>query len=74
MLHCVNGTGSQSFAAGVLIYPRGKQLREKWDMIPDDTEVLMTHGPAYGQLTLLTFDCSYTFNRTVLYSNYVRFT
>ena len=26
--------------------PRGgKELREKWDMIPDDTQILVTHGP-----------------------------
>jgi 3',5'-cyclic AMP phosphodiesterase CpdA len=28
--------------------PRGEMLREKWAAIPDDTEVLLTHGPAYG--------------------------
>lgn len=25
--------------------PRGKRLAEKWAMIPDDTDVLITHGP-----------------------------
>lgn len=25
--------------------PRGKALAEKWRMIPDDTDVLITHGP-----------------------------
>jgi len=25
--------------------PRGKALKEKWDMIPNDTDVLITHGP-----------------------------
>ncbi len=29
---------------------RGKALREKWAMIPDDTEVLITHGPPRGIL------------------------
>ena len=24
---------------------RGSQLREKWDLIPNDTDVLITHGP-----------------------------
>lgn len=28
--------------------PRGARMAEKWDMIPDDTNVLITHGPAYG--------------------------
>jgi Icc-related predicted phosphoesterase len=27
--------------------PRGKALIEKWAMIPDDTSVLITHGPPY---------------------------
>ena len=27
---------------------RGKDIKEKWDLIPDDTEILVTHGPAYG--------------------------
>lgn len=25
--------------------PRGKELAEKWAMIPDDTDILITHGP-----------------------------
>lgn len=27
---------------------RGKALKEKWDLIPDDVDVLLTHGPPYG--------------------------
>lgn len=27
---------------------RGKEIREKWDLIPKDTEFLITHGPPYG--------------------------
>jgi Icc-related predicted phosphoesterase len=27
---------------------RGKNIREKWDLIPKDTNVLITHGPPYG--------------------------
>ena len=32
---------------------RGAPLKRKWDMIPDDTDVLMTHGPpaGYGDTT-----------------------
>lgn len=30
--------------------PRGEKLAEKWDKIPIDTDVLITHGPAYGML------------------------
>jgi predicted phosphodiesterase len=29
--------------------PRGgNELKEKWDMIPDDTDILITHGPPHG--------------------------
>jgi Icc-related predicted phosphoesterase len=28
--------------------PRGEALKQKWDLIPPDTEVLITHGPPYG--------------------------
>lgn len=27
---------------------RGPEIQEKWDMIPLDTDILITHGPAYG--------------------------
>ena len=26
---------------------RGEQIKRHWDAIPDDTEILITHGPAY---------------------------
>ncbi len=32
--------------------PRGPRLREKWALIPDDTDVLITHGPPHGILDL----------------------
>lgn len=28
--------------------PRGEACLEKWNMIPDDTDILVTHGPALG--------------------------
>lgn len=28
--------------------PRGEALRTKWDQIPEDVDVLVTHGPPYG--------------------------
>ena len=28
--------------------PRGTPLREHWELIPEGTDVLITHGPAYG--------------------------
>lgn len=27
---------------------KGKELKEKWDMIPNDVDILITHGPPYG--------------------------
>ena len=29
---------------------RGKQIREHWDLIPNDIDLLITHGPPYGIL------------------------
>ena len=26
---------------------RGEELAEKWKLIPDDTDILITHGPPY---------------------------
>ena len=28
----------------------GKELEDKWNEIPDDTDILITHGPAFGYL------------------------
>jgi len=28
----------------------GKELKEKWDAIPTNTDILVTHGPAFGKL------------------------
>lgn len=30
--------------------PRGKKIRAYWDQIPDDIDMLVTHGPPYGIL------------------------
>jgi len=32
---------------------RGPEMAEKWEMIPDGTEILITHGPPYGILDLV---------------------
>jgi Icc-related predicted phosphoesterase len=29
---------------------RGAEIKEKWDMIPDDVDILVTHGPPYHVL------------------------
>jgi predicted phosphohydrolase len=28
--------------------PRGQQIAAMWDLIPDDVDILVTHGPPYG--------------------------
>lgn len=28
----------------------GKELKQKWDSIPNDTDILITHGPSHGHL------------------------
>lgn len=28
--------------------PRGRQLKEKWDTIPEDVDIIVTHGPPHG--------------------------
>lgn len=30
--------------------PRGEKLAEKWSKIPENTDILITHGPVYGLL------------------------
>lgn len=32
------------------MHDRGKRIKRYWDMIPEDTQVLITHGPPYGIL------------------------
>lgn len=36
--------------------PRGEALKEKWDMIPMNTDILITHGPPYGKLDYVHYD------------------
>lgn len=35
--------------------PRGEKLKEKWDMIPVDTDILITHGPPLGKLDYVRY-------------------
>jgi Icc-related predicted phosphoesterase len=36
--------------------PRGDKLKEKWDMIPANTDILITHGPPFGKLDYIPYD------------------
>lgn len=38
------------FSSWHFMLPRGEKLKEKWDLIPSDTDILVTHGPAFGIL------------------------
>ena len=31
----------------------GDELRSKWDLIPEHTDILLTHGPAFGHLDIV---------------------
>lgn len=35
--------------------PRGEKLKEKWDMIPTNTDILITHGPPHGKLDYVPY-------------------
>jgi Icc-related predicted phosphoesterase len=35
--------------------PRGEKIKEKWDMIPADTDILITHGPPLGKLDYVRY-------------------
>jgi Icc-related predicted phosphoesterase len=36
--------------------PRGEKLMEKWNLIPTDVDILITHGPAFGKLDYVPYD------------------
>jgi len=36
--------------------PRGEKLKEKWDMIPVDVDILITHSPPFGKLDFVNYD------------------
>ena len=44
------GSAWQPAFCGAFNLPRGKALESKWSEIPDDTDILITHTPAFGIL------------------------
>lgn len=36
--------------------PRGEKIMEKWNLIPTDTDILITHGPVHGKLDFVPYD------------------
>jgi Icc-related predicted phosphoesterase len=39
-----------TFGFWAFMKDRGDEIQKHWDMIPEDTNILITHGPAYGYL------------------------
>lgn len=39
--------------------PRGKQIKRYWDSIPENTDVVITHGPVYGKLDYVPYKGGY---------------
>lgn len=35
--------------------PRGEKLKEKWDLIPRNTDILITHSPPFGKLDYVPY-------------------
>jgi Icc-related predicted phosphoesterase len=44
------------FCSWAFNVPRGEELERKWSQIPDNTEVLVTHGPPLGTLDHSIYD------------------
>jgi hypothetical protein len=38
---------------------RGPEIKEVWDTIPDNTDIIVTHGPVYGKLDFTEYDKLY---------------
>jgi Icc-related predicted phosphoesterase len=36
--------------------PRGERIKEKWDMIPLNIDILITHGPPFGKLDYVPYN------------------
>lgn len=49
-LRCYGSPWQPAFFDWAFNLPRGEALREKWSRIPDDLDVLITHGPPHGIL------------------------
>jgi len=48
-----------------------EEMLGKWKMIPDDTDILITHGPPYGNHNLETNQYKLNFIITFRYSRYL---
>lgn len=36
--------------------PRGEKIMEMWNLIPNDVDILVTHGPAFGKLDYVPYN------------------
>lgn len=48
-----------SFGNWYFMKDRGEDIKKMWDLIPDDTEILITHGPPFGILDEVTRSSKY---------------
>uniref|UniRef100_A0A6H2A255 Putative calcineurin-like phosphoesterase n=1 Tax=viral metagenome TaxID=1070528 RepID=A0A6H2A255_9ZZZZ len=46
---------SPRFGSWFFMAERGEDIKRYWDLIPKDTNILITHGPAYGILDIVPF-------------------
>src|SRR5579885_429050 len=46
--------------------PRGKKLKEKWEMIPNNTDVLITHCPPFGILDFAYYSNAHVGDKNLL--------
>jgi Icc-related predicted phosphoesterase len=53
-LHFYGSSWTPFFFNWAFNLPRGEQLANKWKLIPEETDVLITHGPPYKILDLTT--------------------
>lgn len=52
-----------TFCNWSFMLPRGAELKAKWDLIPDDIDILVTHGPAYGILDEVSRNSRYNLGK-----------
>ena len=57
---------SPLFGNWAFMLSSGKALREHWAKIPDDTNILVTHGPCYGILDVVSFSGEHVGDRDLL--------
>lgn len=47
-----------SFCGWGFMCDRGPSIQKKWDMIPENLDILITHGPPHGHLDISEYTCT----------------